>query len=58
MTGLQRNAFESLDHIAQIVKDLFNSDDKTLEFISRRLRTASDIFKKGGHVTSILTDKS
>jgi hypothetical protein len=58
LTGLQRNSFNDLNHIASVVKELFNSDDKTLEFISMRLRTASDIFKKGGHVTSILSDKS
>jgi hypothetical protein len=34
---LQRNAFDDLNHIASVVKDLFNSDDKTLEFISRKL---------------------
>jgi hypothetical protein len=59
LTGLQRNSFNNnLEHIADVVKDLFNSEDKTLEFISMRLRTASDIFKKGGHVTSILSDKA
>jgi hypothetical protein len=59
LTGLQRNSFDkNLNHIAELVKGLFNSDDTTLEFISSRLRTASDIFKKGGHVTSILADKS
>jgi hypothetical protein len=58
LTGLQRNSFNDLNHIASVVKELFNSDDKTLEFISMRLRTASDILKKGGHVTSVLADKS
>jgi hypothetical protein len=58
MTGLQKNSFNDLNHIADTVKDLFNSEDKTLEFISMRLRTATDIFKKGGHVTPILSDKS
>jgi hypothetical protein len=58
LTGLQRKSFNGIDHISTIVKDLFNSNDKTLEFISMRLRTASDIFKKGGHVTSILADKA
>jgi hypothetical protein len=58
LTGLQRNAFNNISHIASTVKDLFNSEDKTLEFISMRLRTASDILKKGGHVTSVLSDKS
>jgi hypothetical protein len=59
LTGLQRNSFNDLNHIASEVKNLFYSNDnKTLEFISMRLRTASDIFKKGGHVTSILADKA
>ncbi len=59
LTGLQRNSFNrDLNNIASVVIELFNSDDKTLEFISSRLRTASDIFKKGGHVTSVMSDKA
>jgi hypothetical protein len=58
LTGLQRKSFNNLNHISYVVKELFNSNNKTLEYISTRLRTASDIFKKGGHVTSILADKS
>jgi hypothetical protein len=59
LTGLQRNSFNrDLNNIAGAVINLFNSDDKTLEYISSRLRTASDIFKKGGHVTSVLADKA
>ena len=46
LTGLQRKSFKNLNHISTTVKDLFNSNNKTLEYISTRLRTASDIFKK------------
>jgi hypothetical protein len=47
LTGLQRNSFNrDLNNIAGAVINLFNSDDKTLEYVSSRLRTASDILKR------------
>jgi hypothetical protein len=37
--------------------EVLKSNEKTLEFVQSRLRSASDIYKKGGHVTMLYRDQ-
>jgi hypothetical protein len=41
----------------EVFTDTFKSDDKTLEYIQSRLRSATDIYKHGGHVTMVYRDQ-
>jgi hypothetical protein len=54
-TGFQRS--ESLDVIQERFLEIFNKPDKSLNFIQHTLRSAKDIYKKGGHVTSVYRDQ-
>lgn len=56
-TGFQRKHFEP-DFIETSFKNTLSKPDKSLEFVQQRLRSALDIYKKGGHVTRIYTDKT
>jgi hypothetical protein len=40
-----------------IFTETFKSKSKSIEYIQSRLRSASDIFKKGGHVTMVYKDQ-
>jgi hypothetical protein len=33
------------------------TENKTIEFVQSRLRSASDIYKRGGHVTMVRRDQ-
>ena len=37
--------------------EIFASEGKSIEYIQTRLRSASDIYKKGGHVTMVYKDQ-
>jgi hypothetical protein len=56
-TGFQRSFYKDKDDLFSIYLDTFKSDAKTLEYIQFRLRSASDIYKKGGHVTPVYRDQ-
>lgn len=56
-TGFQRTIYKDKTELFNIFLDTFNSDAKTLEYIQFRLRSASDIYKKGGHVTPVYRDQ-
>lgn len=56
-TGFQRSIYKDKDELFNIFLDTFKSDTKTLEYIQFRLRSASDIYKKGGHVTPVYRDQ-
>jgi hypothetical protein len=56
-TGFQRSIYRDKKELLNIYLDTFQSDTKTLEFIQTRLRSASDIYKKGGHVTTVYRDQ-
>jgi Ni/Co efflux regulator RcnB len=40
-----------------VFTETFKSESKTIEYIQSRLRSASDIYKKGGHVTMVYRDQ-
>ena len=37
--------------------EIYASEEKSVEFVQSRLRSASDIYKKGGHVTMVYKDQ-
>jgi hypothetical protein len=45
--------------MVQVFSDTLQSETKSIaiEFILSRLRSATDIFKKGGHVTMVYRDR-
>lgn len=57
-TGLQR--YQISNDAVKVRDELiatWNRDDKTMEYPSKKLRSALDIFKYGGHVTPVYADK-
>lgn len=56
-TGFQRAGFEH-NELKCIFKDILKTKDKFIEYTRHSLRSATDIFKKGGHVTSIFKDQT
>lgn len=59
MSGLQRLSLgKDAESIELFLKTGLKNPSKKIHFISSRLRSAGDIFKKGGHVTMIYSDQS
>lgn len=56
-TGIQHKAFQGKDDMLKWFIDTMKSESRTLEFVQGRLRSASDIYKRGGHVTMIKRDQ-
>lgn len=44
--------------LGEYLSDALDSPTKKFTFINKNLRSASDIFKKGGHVTAVFKDQS
>ena len=58
-TGLQRQNLNLLsEETYNLLKDTLKSDDKKIDFLATSLRSASKIYKEGGHVTMIYKDQS
>lgn len=59
MSGLQRLSLgKDAESLELYLKTGLKNPDKKIHFISSRLRSAGDIFKKGGHVTMVYSDQS
>jgi len=56
-TGFQHNIYPQKYDMLEILIETFQSESKTIEYIQSRLRSATDIFKKGGHVTMVYKDQ-
>jgi hypothetical protein len=41
----------------EVFTKTLKSESKTIEYIQTRLRSASDIYKKGGHITMVYKDQ-
>jgi hypothetical protein len=54
-TGFQH--YYSLTNMVKALTETFHSSSKKIEFIQTRLRSAKDIYKKGGHVTMVYKDQ-
>lgn len=55
-TGFQTVGYEH-DELVSIFKLVLKSDEKHLEFVTKRLRGAKDVFSKGGHVQHVYKDQ-
>ena len=55
-TGFQSNNY-SLNELDNLFKEVLKSEEKSIEFIQSSLRSALDLYKKGGHVTMNYRDQ-
>lgn len=55
-TGFQSRNY-TLDELETMFLNVLSKNDKSLEYIQFSLRSAKDIFKKGGHVTPVYKDQ-
>lgn len=55
-TGFQKGYY-SVNEIEELFKNTMNSKNKEIVYLHHRLRSALDIFKNGGHVTSVYKDQ-
>ena len=56
-TGFQSRIYPSKQDLIELFLQTIKSEHKTIEYIQSRLRSATDIFKKGGHVTMQYRDQ-
>lgn len=58
-TGLQRQSLNKTNEELELFfKDILNTREKKIHYLSQTLRSASTIYKKGGHVTMEYKDQS
>jgi hypothetical protein len=56
-TGFQKGGYND-NELVEIFKNTLKRSDKVFEYTRKTLRSAKDIFDKGGHVTPILKDQN
>lgn len=56
-TGFQHRVYTTKEEFLKGFLGVIKSETKTLEFSQSRLRTATEIYKKGGHVTMLHRDQ-
>lgn len=56
-TGLQHRAFRGKDEMLKQFIETVKTEIKTLGFVQSRLRSATEIYKKGGQVTMVRRDQ-
>ena len=56
-TGIQHKAFSNKSKMLACFINTLKSPSRSIEFIQNRLRSATDIIKNGGHVTSLKRDQ-
>ena len=56
-TGFQNRMYSNRKELLELLIDCFKSEPKTLEYIQTSLRSATEIYKKGGHVTMKYRDQ-
>jgi hypothetical protein len=57
-TGFQKGGYEKNNELLPNFKNALKSKEKLFEYTRKTLRSAKDIFDKGGHVTTILKDQN
>lgn len=57
MTGFQKSSY-SIKEVNALVDETLDSEDKSFIFLRSQLRSAKDIYQKGGHVTKIYSDQN
>jgi hypothetical protein len=55
-TGFQKGLY-SMVELEKLLKDTMNSKNKEIVYLNHRLRSSLDVFKHGGHVTSVYKDQ-
>jgi len=50
-TGIQHRVFAGKEAMLKCFLEVVKSENKTIEYVQGRLRSASEIYKRGGHVT-------
>jgi hypothetical protein len=55
-TGFQRSGYEQ-NELVKLFKETLSSTNKLFEYTSFALRSAKDIFEKGGHVVDVRKDQ-
>jgi hypothetical protein len=56
-TGFQKQGYEKPE-LVNLFKSILSSKEKLFEFSRKSLRSAKDIFDKGGHVTKVIKDQT
>jgi hypothetical protein len=56
-TGFQKQGYEKPE-LVNLFKGILSSKEKLFEFSRKSLRSAKDIFDKGGHVTKVIKDQT
>lgn len=56
-TGFQNRMYSNKKELLDLLIECFKSEPKTLEYIQNSLRSATEIYKKGGHVTMKYRDQ-
>jgi hypothetical protein len=56
-TGFQHRPYSNKQKLYKILESVLKSDNKTVEYIQGSLRSAREIYKKGGHVTMKYRDQ-
>ena len=56
-TGFQKHGYEKSE-LVNLFKGILSSKEKLFEFSRKSLRSAKDIFDKGGHVTKVIKDQT
>ena len=56
-TGFQNRMYADKQELLSLLVENFKSEPKTIEFIQSSLRSASEIYKHGGHVTMKYRDQ-
>ena len=56
-TGFQHRAYTNKNELLIGFLELMKTEGKTVEFVQSRLRSASDIYNKGGHLTMVHRDQ-
>lgn len=56
-TGFQNKLYSDKEEMKEVFSQALKSEKKTIGFVQHRLRSATDIYKKGGHVISTYKDQ-
>jgi hypothetical protein len=56
-TGFQHKKYWDKRELFDVLEEVFKTDSRTIEYIMNSLRSASEVYKKGGHVTMKYRDQ-
>jgi hypothetical protein len=56
-TGFQNKVYESREELYKTLESVMKSESRSIEYVQGSLRSATDIYKKGGNVTGKSRDQ-